>query len=91
VQNMKKTISVLLTLLLLTGTFPFVFQTPSVSAQTQEKITNKDVIELVKTGISAEIITAKIKASKTEFDTSPAALQELKKEGVPDAIVLVML
>jgi S1-C subfamily serine protease len=88
---MRKTISFFLSLLLMTNILLLVPSLNTVLAQSQEKLTNKDVIELVKTGISVEIITAKIKASKTEFDTSPAALQELKKEGVPDAIVLVML
>lgn len=85
---MKKSISFfLINLLFLTS----IFCSQTVNAQTQEKLTNKDVIEMVKTGVSIEIITAKIKASKTEFDTSPTALQELKKEGVPDALVIVML
>jgi S1-C subfamily serine protease len=88
---MKKTISYFLTLSLLVSVFLLASSTQTLLAQSQEKLTNKDVIELVKTGISNEIITAKIKASKTEFDTSPTALQELKKEGVPDAIILVML
>ncbi len=85
---MKKPISFfLINLLFLTS----IFCSQMVNAQTQEKLTTKDVIEMVKIGVSIEIITAKIKASKTEFDTSPAALQELKKEGVPDALVIVML
>lgn len=88
---MRKTVSFFLPIVLLMGVFPFVSSTYLVLGQSQEKLTNKDVIELVKTGISVEIITAKIRASKTGFDTSPAALQELKKEGVPDSIVLVML
>ena len=60
-------------------------------AQTQQKITNKDVIKMVKARLSVEIISARIKASKTEFDTSTTGLQELKKQGVPDSIVFVML
>lgn len=63
----------------------------NVLAQTQGKITNKDVIKMVKAGLSVKIISATIKASKTEFDTSATGLKELKKQGVPDSIVLVML
>jgi hypothetical protein len=44
-----------------------------------------------KTGLSAEIIVAKIKASSSNFDTSSAALQELKTAGVPDAVILAMV
>ncbi len=83
----KVTSFFLLNLLLLTSTF----YSQSVNPQIQEKLTNKDVIEMVKTGISIEIITVKIKSSKTEFDTSSTALQELKKEGVPDSLVILML
>lgn len=60
-------------------------------SQTEGKLTNKEVIEMVKAGISAELIVAKIKASITEFDTSPTGLQALKADGVPDSVVLVML
>jgi len=52
---------------------------------------NKDVIELVKAGLSTDIITMKIKTSKTNFDTSVPALQELKAAGVPEAVILAMV
>lgn len=61
------------------------------SAQNSSALTNKDVIEMVKAGLSLEIVIAKIKASPNKFDTSAGALQELKVSGVPDAIVLAML
>ncbi|MGQ0763199.1 MAG: S1C family serine protease [Acidobacteriota bacterium] len=54
-------------------------------------LTNADVVNLVKAGISAEVITAKIQASSTAFDTSPSALQELKAANIPDSVLLVML
>jgi hypothetical protein len=63
-------------------------QQPSSSAAA---LNNKDVIELVKAGLSSEIITTKIKSSKVNFDTSPTALQELKAAGVPDAVILTMV
>jgi hypothetical protein len=52
---------------------------------------NKDVVEMVKTGLSTDIIVAKIKNSVSEFDTSPAALQELKAAGVPEPVILAMV
>lgn len=58
---------------------------------TSAPMSNKDVVELVKTGLSTDIITAKIKASTTHFDTSTVALQELKIAGVPDAVILAMV
>jgi hypothetical protein len=41
--------------------------------------------------MSADIIIAKIKTSSCSFETSPAALKELKEAGVPDAVILAMV
>lgn len=54
-------------------------------------LSNKDVVDLVKMGISTDIIVAKIKASPNTFDTSPSAMQELKAASVPDAVILAMV
>ena len=59
--------------------------------QAQTKLTNKDVLEMIKSGLSTEIIVAKIKASPSAFDTSTMALQELKAAGVADAVILAMV
>ena len=63
-------------------------------AQTQAaatSLTNKDVLEMLKAGLAADVIVAKIKSSATSFDTSPAALAELKAANVPDAVMLAMV
>lgn len=54
-------------------------------------VTNNDVLEMVKSGLGADVIVAKIKASLGKFDTSPAALTELKSARVPDAVILAMV
>src|SRR5579872_5162082 len=54
----------------------------------QQSLANQDVLELLKAGLGADIITAKIKASVCSFDTSPAALKNLKDARVPDAVIL---
>ena len=59
--------------------------------QEQAPLTNKDVLEMLKAGLSQDILIAKIKTSPSKFDTSPAALQELKSGSVPDAIILAMV
>jgi hypothetical protein len=59
--------------------------------QEQAPLTNKDVLEMLKAGLSQEVLLAKIKTSPTKFDTSPATLQELKNGSVPDAIILAMV
>lgn len=96
---MRKIVSVLL-LALLSG------QTASLLAATKQQeagktiqqsqataapLNNTDVLEMLKAGLSPEIIYAKIKTSPGSFDTSPAALRELKAAGVPDAVILAML
>jgi len=57
----------------------------------QKALTNQDVVDLVKTGLSSEIIVAKIKTSACQFDTSTAGLKGLKDAGVPDAVIVVMV
>ena len=64
---------------------------PSVQSKTQVALTNSDVVGMLKAGIGAEIILAKIKNASCSFDTSPAALKELKDAGVPDSVILVMV
>lgn len=54
-------------------------------------LSNKDVVQMLKQGISAEVVVAKIRSSPGVFDTSPPALQELKKEQVPDEVMLAMV
>ena len=54
-------------------------------------LTNKDVVDMMKAGLTAEVIVAKIKSSETNFDTTPAALAELKAANVPDSVILAMV
>ena len=61
-------------------------------AQTPAQVlTNKDVVDMMKAGLTADIIVAKIKSSETNFDTTPAALAELKAANVPDSVILAMV
>lgn len=78
---------IILSALLLIST-PF-----SVAAQSadQKPLGNQDVIELVKAGLSSEVVITKIKSSACNFDTSPAALKDLKSATVPDAVILAIL
>ncbi len=52
---------------------------------------NADIVKLVKAGLSAETIEAKIAASQTDFDTSTDALVALAGEGVPDRVIRAMI
>lgn len=67
---------------------------PNAAAKTQSTspaLTNKDVLDMTKAGLASDIIVAKITSSETNFDTSPAALAELKSAGVPDTVILAMV
>lgn len=54
-------------------------------------LTNADVQDMLKAGLSAEIVVAKITASACEFDTSPDTLKALKAANVPDTVILAMV
>ena len=54
-------------------------------------LTNKDVLEMIKAGLTADVVVAKIKSSPNSFDTSPTALAELKAANVPDPVILAMV
>lgn len=96
---MNKLIHALLLPLLLTQTTPALTAAPRAQAaksiqQSQENaapLSNQDVLRMVKADFSPETILATIKASPCDFVTTPAALQQLKEEGVPDAVILAMV
>jgi len=64
-------------------------QTQTQAATTE--LTNKDVLDMLKSGLATEIVVAKIKASPGKFDTSVATLAELKSANVPDAVIMAMV
>lgn len=54
-------------------------------------LSNQDVLRMVKAGFTPETIIAQIKTSSCDFVTTPEALQQLKEEGAPDAVMLAMV
>lgn len=78
--------------LIVFGLFQFFLLTAIAQEKTDNAVlTNNSIVELVKAGLSERIITAKIKGSKTEFDTSAVALTKLKESGVSEELILVMI
>jgi S1-C subfamily serine protease len=59
--------------------------------QTEVALGNKEVLDLLAAGMSPAIITAKVKAASSKFDTSPAALQALKAAGATDEVILAVI
>jgi len=76
------------TALLLLGTSVSMSQEP---AAVMPRLTNKEVLEMVKGGLSSDVIIAKIKVSRCTFDTDAGVLSELKYKGVPNAVILAMV
>ena len=90
---MKKLVCVMLMLSISVAVFAFPAQEPNtVKPQTvAASLTNKDVLEMLKSGLPADVVVAKIKSSSTSFVTSPGALSELKAANVPDPVILAMV
>jgi hypothetical protein len=97
--GMKKLLSAFLLLILLAQTsvlrsVAFAQEAAKSIQQSQAHVTamsNLDVIRMVKADFTAETVIAQIKSSTCNFVTTPAALQHLKEEGVPDAVIVAMV
>lgn len=89
---MKKVVSLSLVLVLTTFTTanPLIRQQPQ-SQQQATELTNKDVLDMIKAGLSSDVIIAKIRTSRSRFDTSPTTLAELKTANVSDAVIMAMV
>lgn len=90
---MRKAISLTLVIVLVTVTTASPrFQDPAANqALTQGQLTNKDVLDMLRSGLATEILVAKIRTTPSKFDTTPAALAELKSANVPDAVIIAMV
>jgi hypothetical protein len=58
---------------------------------TRSVMTNSDVAQMAKAGISESTILLAIQKSSTDFDTSAQSLVDLKKQGVSDKLLDAML
>lgn len=84
-----KNISIKLSLILL------LFSCASFSAWAQQKpetpLTNSAIIKLVRAGFKEKTLIAIIRSRPAQFDLSPDQLIELKRNGVSENVILVML
>ena len=62
----------------------------AILAQT-ETLTNSEIITMTQAGLSRELIIRKIKDTKGKYETSANDLIELKKAGVADEIIALMM
>ncbi len=56
-----------------------------------ETLTNKEVILMAQAGLSKDLIIRKIRDSKGDYDISTQALIDLKKSGVADEVIAVLM
>lgn len=63
----------------------------SVSVAQVPILKNPDVLRMLESGLSPDVVVAKITVSPVDFDTSPEALAELKKANVPEVVLLEMV
>ena len=74
----------------------FIIMTPTfASASTGETdvtpLSNKDVLTMVQNHVPEEAIIRAIKSSPCTFDTFPPVLKDMKRRGVPDAVLQAMV
>lgn len=91
---MKKLLSLLLTLSMSLAVVAFPTPQDPNDGKAQAAatpLTNKDVLEMLKAGLTPDVVVAKIKSGPAKFDTSPTALADLKAANVPDNVILAMV
>jgi hypothetical protein len=54
-------------------------------------LSNKDVLVMVQQNVSEEAIIKAINSSPCTFDTFPPVLRDMKRRGVPDAVLQAMI
>jgi hypothetical protein len=52
---------------------------------------NKDIVSMVDRGLGSDAIVKTIKVSPCTFDTFPSVMKELKRRGVPEAVLQAMI
>lgn len=72
-------------------TFAFLLASLSAIGFAAQAVTNKDIVSMVKAGLSPAVILQTIQSSPGQYDTSPQALIALKAGNVPDAIIEAMI
>ncbi len=81
--------SSLLAIFLLAGATAFA-QTETASRPSTPVLHNNDVLRMVKDGVQPGEIIARMVTSPCAFDTFPPVLQDLRRRGVPDTVVMAM-
>ena len=65
-------------------------QTPKPQPRTTRILRNRDILQMVRSGIQSHIILATIMTSNCNFDVFPPVLEDLKRRGVPENVLHFM-
>src|SRR5271170_7472303 len=68
-----------------------IFVAPQAFTQTQQPLTNSDIVNMSKQGLDSGLIVKEIQSSNTNFDTSPQTLIDLKNAGLDNSVIDAML
>lgn len=78
-------------LLLLPGSSIETFaQAPKAQPRPIRTLRNRDVLQMVRTGMKSDLVIANILTSPCNFDVFPPVLDDLKRRGVPENVLQVM-
>jgi hypothetical protein len=88
---MRRKYKLIIVALLLASSSPAFTQAQAPLLATRHVLRNSDVLLMVKKGIKPDIIIAEILNSSCAFDTFPPVLHDLRRRGVPDALLQTMV
>jgi hypothetical protein len=54
-------------------------------------INNRDILIMVNAGLDSEVVIKVIRASRCTFDTFPPVIRDMKRRGVPEAVLKAMV
>ena len=78
-------------ILLLTVSYVETFaQAPKAQPRPIRILRNRDVLQMVRTGMKSDLVIANILTSSCNFDIFPPVLDDLKRRGVPENVLQVM-
>ena len=81
------TVAAILLLITPAGSFG---QAPKSQPSYHRILRNRDVMQMVRTGMKSELVIANILTSSCNFDIFPPVLDDLKRRGVPENVLQVM-
>lgn len=76
--------------LLLTNSVESLAQAPNPQTHTVRMLRNRDVLQMVRTGMKSDLIVANILTSPCNFDIFPPVLEDLRRRGVPESVLQLM-